>query len=78
MRFLQWEAAGLFQSLWKAGLAEYDQMQGIAWRLQCIDGAMKKAPVAKQSVGPISTNRGKNGSKRHFLVDGRGVLRPSP
>lgn len=29
-RFLQWEAAGLFQSLRQAGLAEYEQMQGIA------------------------------------------------
>jgi transposase len=58
-RFLQWEAAGLFQSLWQAGLAEYDQMQGIAWRWQSIDGAMMKAPLAKESVGPNPTDRGK-------------------
>ena len=27
-RFLEWEAAGFFEDLWKAGLAEYDQMGG--------------------------------------------------
>jgi len=30
-RFLEWEKAGVFEALWKAGLAEYDQMEGIAW-----------------------------------------------
>src|SRR5271157_5022395 len=29
--FLEWQAAGLFEKLWKAGLAEYDEMEGIAW-----------------------------------------------
>ena len=31
-RFLEWEEAGFFETLWKAGLAEYDEMEGIAWR----------------------------------------------
>lgn len=72
-RFLEWEAAGLFEAVWKAGLAEYDQMEGIAWRWQSVDGAMMKAPLAQESVGPNPTDRGKKGSKRHLLVDGRGV-----
>lgn len=46
-RFLEWEAAGFFEALWKAGLAEYDEMEGIAWRWQSIDGAMMKAPWRK-------------------------------
>lgn len=58
-RFLEWEKAGFFESLWKAGLAEYDQMEGIAWRWQSIDGAMFKAPMAQESVGPNPTDRGK-------------------
>ena len=58
-RFMQWEEAGFFESLWKAGLAEYDQMEGIAWRWQSIDGAMFKAPMARQAVGPNPTDRGK-------------------
>jgi transposase len=58
-RFLEWEAAGVFEAMWKAGLAEYDQMEGIAWRWQSIDGAMFKAPLAQEAVGPNPTDRGK-------------------
>ncbi|QQE90416.1 IS5 family transposase (plasmid) [Azotobacter chroococcum] len=72
-RFLEWETAGFFEALWQAGLAEYDEMEGIAWRWQSIDGAMIKAPLAQEAVGPNPTDRGKKGSKRHLLVDGRGV-----
>jgi transposase len=39
-RFLERERAGVFEAIWKAGLAEYDQMEGIAWRWQSIDGAL--------------------------------------
>jgi transposase len=45
-RFLEWEKAGVFEALWKLGLAEYDEFEGIAWRWQSIDGAMMKAPMA--------------------------------
>ena len=58
-RFLEWERQGLFLSLWQAGLAEYDDMEGIAWRWQSIDGSMIKAPIAQESVGPNPTDRGK-------------------
>lgn len=72
-RFLEWERAGFFEALWKAGLAEYDDMEGISWRWQSVDGALMKAPLAQEAVGPNPTDREKNGSKRHLLVDGRGV-----
>jgi len=71
--FSNGKRAGVFEHLWRLGLAEYDEMEGIAWRWQSIDGAMMKAPMAQQSVGPNPTDRGKKGSKRHLLVDGRGV-----
>ena len=54
-------------------MAEHDDLEGIAWRWQSVDGAMIKAPLAQQAVGPNPTDRGKNGSKRHLLVDGHGV-----
>ncbi len=56
--FLLWEKAGFFERLWKAGLAKYDDLQGIAWRWQSIDGAMMKAPLAQESVGANPTDRG--------------------
>lgn len=62
-RFLQWEKAGFFEALWKAGLAEYDEMEGIAWRWQSIDGAMMKAPLAQEAAGPNPTDRGKKGEQ---------------
>lgn len=71
--FRSWLAAGFFLNLWRAGLAEYDEMVGIAWEWQSIDGSMLKAPLAREAVGPNPTDRGKKGSKRHLLVDGRGV-----
>ena len=58
-RFLEWEHAGVFEAIWATGLAEYDQMEGIAWRWQSIDGAMFKAPLAQEQVGPNPTDRGK-------------------
>jgi len=57
--FMRWLNAGFFLSLWRAGLVEYDEMEGIGWRWQSIDGAMVKAPLAKESVGRNPTDRGK-------------------
>jgi hypothetical protein len=55
-----WQA-GFFEALWKVGLAEYDHLEGISWRWrwQSIDGAMMKAPLAQESVGPNPTDREK-------------------
>ena len=58
-RFLEWEKAGVFEKLWRLGLTEYDELEGIAWRWQSIDGAMMKAPMAQEGVGPNPTDRGK-------------------
>ncbi len=64
-RFLEWEAAGMFVNLWQAGLAEYDDMEGIAWSWQSVDGSMMKAPMALESVGPNPTDRGKKWEQAH-------------
>ncbi len=50
---------GVFVRLWRKGLAEYDDLQGIAWRWQSLDGGMVKAPLAQEAVGPNPTDRGK-------------------
>ena len=57
--FRTWLKAGFFVALWRAGLAEYDEMEGIAWRWQSVDGSMLKAPLARESVGRNPTDRGK-------------------
>lgn len=43
--FQQWEAAGVFRRLWKGCLLEYDELKGIAWNWQSVDGAMTKSPL---------------------------------
>jgi transposase len=57
--FQQWQRAGFFLQIWRAGLAEYDDLEGIAWEWQSIDGAQGKAPLAIECVGPSPTDRGK-------------------
>ena len=44
--FRQWRHQGVFVRLWRAGLAEYDEMEGIAWEWQSLDGTQGKAPLA--------------------------------
>ena len=57
--FLEWKRQGVFTRLWRKGLAEYDEIEGIAWSWQSIDGAMVKAPLALEAVGANPTDRGK-------------------
>ena len=73
-RLLEWEKAGFFESVWRAGLAEYDEMEGSAWRWQSIDGAMMKAPLAQEEVGPNPTDRGKKWEQASSV--GRRAWRP--
>ena len=44
-RFQEWGTAGVFERFWTAGLMEYDQLKGIDWSWQSMDGAMTKAPL---------------------------------
>lgn len=61
--YMRWMKAGFFVALWRAGLAEYDEMEGISWSWQSIDGAMVKAPLAREAVGRNPTDRGKKRDK---------------
>jgi len=44
-RFQEWTEAGVFEKLWKLGLKEYDELKGLDWSWQAMDGAMTKAPL---------------------------------
>jgi hypothetical protein len=35
----------LFQQLWLAALEEYDDLKGLEWKWQSMDGVMTKAPL---------------------------------
>jgi hypothetical protein len=64
--FRLWVQKGVFVRLWRKGLAEYDDLEGIAWQWQSLDGGMVKAPLAQESVGPNPTDRGKKREQAQF------------
>jgi len=72
-RFQEWEQAGFFRKLWKAGLMEYDEVRGIDWEWQSVDGAMTKSPFGGAATGGNPTDRGKLGVKRSLLTDADGI-----
>jgi putative transposase len=43
--FQEWVALGVFEQLWELVLSEYDDLQGIDWQWQSMDGAMTKSPL---------------------------------
>jgi transposase len=46
-RYFQWLVNdGFFERLWALALDEYDEVKGLQWRWQSMDGAMTKAPLA--------------------------------
>ena len=71
--FQRWVRAGVFRRMWAAGLTSYDELKGIAWKWQAVDGAMTKAPLGGGKTGPNPTDRGKSGTKRSLLVDEHGA-----
>ncbi len=83
--FLQWLRAGFFHQVWHAGLAEYDELEGIAWKWQSVDGAMVKAPLTQEAVGANPTARGKKRKREactgrrawYPVVNSRGRSKPA-
>src|SRR5262249_30458954 len=61
-RFQEWIAAGVFHQLWALGLEEYDELKGLEWAWQSMDGAMTKAPLGGK----------RNGSQSHRPRQARG------
>ena len=50
---------GVFPKIWKLTLEEYDELVGLDWRWQSVDGAMTKAPLGGESTGKNPTDREK-------------------
>jgi putative transposase len=72
-RFRLWETDGLFARMWAAGLQEFDELVGIDWEWQSMDGVMTKAPFGGAATGANPTDRGKRGTKRSTLSEGHGL-----
>jgi putative transposase len=49
--FQEWVELGVFATLWGIALELYDDLVGLDWRWQSVDGAMTKAPLGGESTG---------------------------
>ena len=56
---------GIFATIWRMALEEYDELEGIQWEWQSIDGTMTKAPLGGGKklarIPRIEPNRGRSG-----------------
>jgi hypothetical protein len=43
LHFQKWQQAGFFLRLWQTGLAEYDEMEAIAWNWQRVNLAKARS-----------------------------------
>ena len=73
IQFVYFSDRLLFEKVWKDGLLEYDNKKGFEWEWQAIDGAMTKAPLGGAGTGANPTDRGKKGTKRSILTEGKGI-----
>lgn len=71
--FQDWVELGVFEDLWYMALQEYDDIQGLDWEWQSVDGAMTKAPLGGEDTGPNPTDRAKSGTKRSVQTDAAGI-----
>jgi len=64
--FQTWTAAGVFRKFWALGLQEYDELKGIDWSWQSMDGAMTKAPLGggKNRPQPYGSGQGRRQAQR--------------
>jgi transposase len=51
-RFQEWVKAGVFLAIWRKRLTRYDELKGIDWKWQSLDGAMTKAPLSGKKMWP--------------------------
>lgn len=73
-RFQEWVQQGLFFEMWKAGLLEYDCLQGIDWSWLSLDGCLTKAPLGGEKDGQKPDRPGQTG--RQTQPAGRGQRHP--
>jgi len=71
-RFQEWVAAGVFLKLWAAGLGEYDELKGLDWSWQSMDGAMTKAPLGGEKNRPQPHGSGQRRRQTQRPDGGRG------
>ena len=71
-RFQEWTRAGVFLKLWQSGLQVYDELKGLNWKWQSMDGAMTKAPLGGGKNWPEPYGSGQIRHQAKSVGGGRG------
>jgi hypothetical protein len=72
-RLRDWQALGIWAMLHQVVLNWLGDVDAIDWSRASIDSISVRAKRGGEHTGPNPTDRGKAGSKYHFLVDRHGV-----
>lgn len=72
-RFQTWRALGIFADMMREMVLFYQIEQEIGWEWQSIDSKACPAPLGGEETGRNPTDRGKQGSKIHLMVDEHGA-----
>ena len=67
---------GVFDELWRVALEEYDDLKGIDWKWQSVDGAMSKSPLGGEKTGK-NPDRSVASFRRQTLGADRRSWRPA-
>jgi transposase len=76
--FREWTDQGVFFRLWKEALREYDELEGIDWGWQSLDGSMTKAPLGGGKPAPTPRIRANPEPNVPFLRMEAAFLWPWP
>ncbi len=69
----EWIAAGISTQLEQICLESSDKMIGLDLANVSVDGCIVNASCGGEAAGPSPVDRGKQGTKRSLLVDGKGI-----
>ena len=69
----EWISAGIFEHLEQICLESYDRIIGLDLTNLSVDGCIIKAPCGGEAAGKSPVDRGKQGTKRSLMVDGKGI-----
>lgn len=72
-RFQSWREAGVFDNMLVEMDKFYADQLGIGWEWQSVDTGTRSASLGGSETGKNPTDRGKQGSKIHILVDEKGT-----
>lgn len=69
----EWIEAGIFTDLEHIALEAYDRIVGLELEDLVVDGCIVKAPCGGEAAGRSPVGRGKGGTKRSLLTEGKGI-----